>query len=69
MNKFPNEKAQELIELPLKALGSNKTHNYSPQHNLFDGYTQMPRQVAPPYQNAMSGAYGSPDINVKKFAK
>ncbi len=38
-NKFPNEKPQELIELPLKAFSSNDVKNYSPQHIHMEGYT------------------------------
>jgi hypothetical protein len=42
-NKFPNEAAQELIELPLKAFGSNEKKNYSPVMFKLDGYAQLPR--------------------------
>ena len=44
----PNEK--EHVELP-RSLGSNRVRNYSPQNNHLEGFAQMPRQFAQPYQN------------------
>jgi hypothetical protein len=38
------------VELP-KSLKSNIKRNYSPQQNLLDGYSQLPRMAAPPYSN------------------
>ena len=44
----PNE--SEHVELP-KSLKSNATRNYSPQTSHLEGFAQMPRQFASPYQN------------------
>ena len=48
-NQNPDEKVQ--VELP-KSLKSNHRRNYSPQNDLLEGYTQMPRALAPPYKNS-----------------
>lgn len=47
-NQNPDEKVQ--VELP-KSLKSNHRRNYSPQNDLLEGYSQMPRALAPPYKN------------------
>ena len=44
----PNEKIH--VELP-KSLASNRKRNYSPMTNHLEGFAQMPRQFAQPYQN------------------
>ena len=44
----PNE--SEHVELP-KSLKTNATRNYSPQTSHLEGFAQMPRQFASPYQN------------------
>ena len=36
---------------PVMALKPNHRRNYVPQSQLLDGYAQMPRMIAPPYQN------------------
>lgn len=41
--QYPDERNQDLIELPLKVLGSNEKNNYSPQPFKLDGYSHMPR--------------------------
>ena len=48
---YPNERTQDLIELPLNALASNASKNYSPQPNKLDGYAHMPRHHVLPYFN------------------
>ena len=44
----PNE--TEHVELP-KSLKTNATRNYSPKTSHLEGFAQMPRQFASPYQN------------------
>ena len=38
------------IELP-KALKPNDKRNYCPQNQMFEGYTQFPSPLSPPYKN------------------
>ena len=40
--KNPGEAQKDLVEMP-HSLESNFKRNYSPQNNLLEGYTQMPR--------------------------
>ena len=50
--QFPNEKNQDLVELPLNSLvASNAKKNYSPQPNKLDGYAHMPNRNVLPYFN------------------
>ena len=47
----PHEKVH--IDYP-ESLNYDDKKVYSPQPYLLDGYVQLPRQLAPPYQNKKS---------------
>ena len=49
--QFPDERKQDLVELPLNAMASNAKKNYSPQPSKLDGYSHMPNRNVLPYYN------------------